>query len=188
MAYSISVTKRTNGGFTIVTESSTYYSSDLIYHGTTTGVTLYSKGVTSNLYKPTEWTIQGVTGFTTVTQVVDALDALGISSESTVAISGTVTEANSAAIKTAVETIQGQDFLIINDTAEHATLDCTMIYVMVDAVFASIEVDGVEIIDSSDDVKGLDGVTVVAGTLLPFGKEHATSITLTSGTIIAYIN
>lgn len=79
MAYSISVTKRTNGGFTITTENSTYYASDLIYHGTTVGVTLYSKGVTSNLYKPAEWTIAGATGFTTVEQVVAALDGIGIS-------------------------------------------------------------------------------------------------------------
>lgn len=78
MAYSISLTKRTNGGYTIVTESATFYPSDILYHGTTVGVVLYSRGVVTNLYKPTEWTIQTVTGYTTVAQVCDALDALGV--------------------------------------------------------------------------------------------------------------
>ena len=78
--YSINLTKRENGGFTVVTESATYYPSDVVYHGTSVGVVLYSRGVTTNLYKPAEWTIQTVTGFTTVIQVCDALDALGITS------------------------------------------------------------------------------------------------------------
>lgn len=80
MAYSINLTKRTNGGYTVITEDATYYPSDIIYHGTATGVILYSRGLTTNLYKPAEWTIQTVTGFTTVIQVCDALDALGITS------------------------------------------------------------------------------------------------------------
>jgi len=78
--YSINLTKRTNGGYTIVTEGGTYYPSDIVYHGTSTGVILYSRGFTTNLYKPTEWTIQTVTGYTTVTEICDALDALGITS------------------------------------------------------------------------------------------------------------
>ena len=80
MAYSISLTKRTNGGFTIVTENGTYYPSTVIYHGTAVGVALYSRGVTTNLYKPTEWTINGVSGFTTVVQVCDALDSADVPS------------------------------------------------------------------------------------------------------------
>ncbi len=78
MAYSINVTKRTNGGFTIATEDYTYYASAIVYHGTAVGVTLYSRGLTTKLYKPTEWTIQTVTGFTTIAQVCDALDTLGV--------------------------------------------------------------------------------------------------------------
>ena len=35
--------------------------------------------------------------------------------------------------------------------------------------------------------KGLSGKTVHAGTLLPFGKTHATSIDLVSGQVVAYI-
>jgi len=80
MANSISITKRTNGGFTIVTEDYTYYASELVYHGTSVGLTLYSRGLITKLYKPTEWTIQTVSGYTTVEQVCDALDTLGVSS------------------------------------------------------------------------------------------------------------
>ena len=79
--------------------------------------------------------------------------------------------------------IAGQDFLCITDTSAHASLDCTMIYVMADAVFTAITVAG-----SSVAAKGLTAITVVAGTMLPFGKVHATSIELASGIVIAYIN
>jgi len=81
MAYSIAITKRTNGGFTITTETDTFYASSIAYHGTTTGVILYTKALATNLYVPYEWTIGGVTGFTTVVQICDALDNLGITSD-----------------------------------------------------------------------------------------------------------
>lgn len=80
--------------------------------------------------------------------------------------------------------VAGQDFLLISDTAAHTSLDCTMIYVMNDAVFADITVAASNVVAG----KGLTGITVVAGTMLPFGKAHATAITLTSGKVIAYIN
>lgn len=106
MAYGISLTKRTNGGFTIVTENGTYYPSTVIYHGTTVGVALYSRGVTTNLYKPTEWTINGVSGFTTVVQVCDAIDALGMLPSDTFedmeALLTTI-DADTSAIVTAVQ-------------------------------------------------------------------------------------
>lgn len=85
---------------------------------------------------------------------------------------------------TALKIVQGQDFLMITDAVAHAGLDCTMISVMADAVFSDITVGGSNVVAG----KGLTAISVVAGTLLPFGKEHATSITLTSGTVIAYIN
>jgi hypothetical protein len=81
MAYSIAITKRTNGGFTITTETDTFYASSIAYHGTTTGVILYTKALATNLYTPYEWTIQEVNGFTTVVQICDALDNLGITSD-----------------------------------------------------------------------------------------------------------
>lgn len=300
MAYSISLTKRTNGGYTIVTEDYTCYPSVLTYHGIDGGVILFSRGLNLlRFYRPSEWTIQSATGYTTVVQVCDALDALGISAtEGTDDIEALLTtiDADTGSILTAVQlmdddlddarialqiiddwdesdrakvnliasqagidgnsgavtaktprvtlasddpavvslgnidnavdgnylnvnaniagtdivggagavaagvqrmtlasddpsvtslkNIQGQDFLMITDTAAHDTLDCTMIYVMADAVFNTITVGETNVVTA----KGLSAVSVVAGTLLPFGKVHATSITLTSGKVIAYIN
>lgn len=80
MSYTISVTKRTNGGYTVVTEDHTSYPSHVIYHGTEDGVILFSRGLTLlRFYRPAEWTIAGATGFTTVEQVAAALDGIGIS-------------------------------------------------------------------------------------------------------------
>ena len=79
MSYSVSLTKRTNGGYTLVADSDTSYLSDCIYHGNSDGVILFSRGlVLKRFYRPSEWTIQSVTGYTTVLQVVNALDALGV--------------------------------------------------------------------------------------------------------------
>lgn len=80
--------------------------------------------------------------------------------------------------------VAGQDFLCITDSSAHTGLDCTMIAVMNDAVFADITVAASNVVAG----KGLTGITVVAGTMLPFGKAHATAITLISGKVIAYIN
>ena len=86
---------------------------------------------------------------------------------------------------TAINTdeVSGIDFLFITDTSAHAGLDCYMIYVDADTVFSEILVGGVNVVTA----KGLAGKTVHAGTLLPFGKVHATSIDLTSGQVAAYI-
>jgi len=78
--------------------------------------------------------------------------------------------------------IAGLDFLLISDANPHTGLDCYMIFVMSDAVFSSIVVGGSNVVAA----KGLTGVTVTAGTLLPFGKTHATAITLTSGKVIEH--
>lgn len=128
----------------------------------------------------------GYDGFfeTSVTADVELTNADVVTAEQSDATKLNMTEASAADIKTAVNTIKGQDFLMITDTAAHATLDCTMIYVMADAVFNTITVGETNVVTA----KGLSAVSVVAGTLLPFGKVHATSITLTSGKVIAYIN
>lgn len=79
MSYSISITKRANGGYTVVTEGYTCYPSEVSYHGTDEGVILFMQGMRQlRFYHPAEWTIQTVTGFTTVLQVCNALDALGV--------------------------------------------------------------------------------------------------------------
>ena len=79
--------------------------------------------------------------------------------------------------------ISGIDFLYISDTNTHASLNCYMIAVTTDTVFNEILVSGANVVTA----KGLSGKTIAAGTLLPFGKVHATSIDLTSGTVVAYI-
>lgn len=84
MNYTISITKRTNGGYTVVADSNTSYPSEVIYHGTDTGVILFSRGLNLiRFYRPEEWTVNGVTGYTTVQQVADALDAIGVGSDIT---------------------------------------------------------------------------------------------------------
>ena len=84
MSYSISITKRTNGGYTVVADSNTSYPSEAIYHGTSDGVILFSRGLNLlRFYRPEEWTVNGVTGYTTVEQVADALDAIGVGSDIT---------------------------------------------------------------------------------------------------------
>lgn len=107
MAYSISLTKRTNGGYTIVTEDYTCYPSVLTYHGIDGGVILFSRGLNLlRFYRPSEWTIQSATGYTTVVQVCDALDALGISAtEGTDDIEALLTtiDADTGSILTAVQ-------------------------------------------------------------------------------------
>ena len=85
---------------------------------------------------------------------------------------------------TSLESIAGQSFLVITDTNAHADIDCTSILVMEDAVFNEILVGGANVVAA----RGLTGITVTAGMLLPFGKAHATSVKLTSGKVIAYIN
>lgn len=80
--------------------------------------------------------------------------------------------------------VSGIDFLMIADTSTHAGLDCYMIYCDQDTVFTEIIVGGADVVAA----KGLTGITVHQGTLLPFGKEPATSIDLTSGQVMAYIH
>lgn len=128
----------------------------------------------------------GYDGFfeTSVTADVELTNADVVTAEQSDATKLNMTEASAADIKTAVNTIMGQDFLCISDTNAHGTLDCTMIYVMADAVFSDITVSGSNVVSG----KGLSAKTVTAGTMLPFSKAHATAITLASGTVIAYIN
>jgi hypothetical protein len=83
----------------------------------------------------------------------------------------------------ASERIAGIDFLHIADTNTHAGIDCYMIYVNEAAVFNEIIVGGVNIVTT----KGMSGKTINPGVPLPFGKVHATSIDLTSGSVTAYI-
>ncbi len=79
--------------------------------------------------------------------------------------------------------VSGIDFLFISDSNAHSGLDCYMISIDADAVFNEIIVNGVNVVTA----KGLSGKTVHAGSMLPFGKAHATSIDLTSGQVFAYI-
>jgi acylphosphatase len=107
MAYEISLTKRTNGGYTVVADGETWYSSELKYHGTDGGVILYDGRLNlQRYYLPDEWTIQTVSGYTTVVDVCDALDALGVLASDTLedmeALLTTI-DADTSAIKVAVE-------------------------------------------------------------------------------------
>lgn len=79
--------------------------------------------------------------------------------------------------------VSGIDFLYIADANTHASLDCYMVLVTSDTVFNEILVGGSNVVTA----KGLSGKTVPVGTMLPFGKGHATSIDLTSGSVVAYI-
>jgi hypothetical protein len=75
----IALTKRTNAGYTLVYDGITVYPSELKYFGTDNGVILFGAGMKiPRFYPPSEWTIGGVDGYTTVVSVADALDALGV--------------------------------------------------------------------------------------------------------------
>ena len=109
MAYTIALTKRTNGGYTVVSDGVTSYPSELTYHGTEDGVILFSRGLNLiRFYRPTEWTIQTVATYTTVTEICDALDALGVLPADTLedieALLTTI-DADTGDIKTAIELI-----------------------------------------------------------------------------------
>ncbi len=89
MPYTISLSKRTNGGYTVVQNGTSSYPSELTYHGTSDGIMVFSHGLTSlRFYRPEEWTVQSVTGYTTVAQVADALDAIGVVSSAPTLTSG----------------------------------------------------------------------------------------------------
>jgi len=120
MAYTCNISRRSNGGYTVIWDGASSYPSEISYHGTETGVILFAKGFhMTRFYRPSEWTIQTVTGYTTVVQVADALDALGVLSSDTLedieallttidADTGTlVTDVD--AIKTAVEVMDDWD-------------------------------------------------------------------------------
>jgi len=93
------------------------------------------------------------------------------------------TSVNTALAAGSLAEIAGIDFLYIDDANTHASLDCYSIFVHADAVFNEILVGGINVVTA----KGLSGKTIVAGTLLPFGDAHATSIDLVSGSVVAYI-
>jgi hypothetical protein len=82
----IEITRRTNGGYTIEVDANLpVYVSQLGYYSSQSGVRLLLPGratesaVHPKSWLPADWTIQGVTGFTTNEQVSDALDAIGVS-------------------------------------------------------------------------------------------------------------
>jgi hypothetical protein len=106
MNYSISLTKRTNGGYTVVYDGVTSYPSHIQYHGTEDGIILFSRGLTLlRFYRPAEWTVNGATGFTTVEQVAEALDAVGaVQSSAVTKLTGTVDLASSLYIPAAAGT------------------------------------------------------------------------------------
>ena len=79
----LSVTKIASGGYTIVQDTTTFYWSGLYYKAGNDGIDISSNELFS-VWKvenilPAAWTVDGVTGFTTVQQVCDALDAIGVS-------------------------------------------------------------------------------------------------------------
>jgi len=75
----------------------------------------------------------------------------------------------------------GYDFKVVS-TTDATTGDIYWISVIADAIFDIILVDGYTCVAS----KGLTGVTIPAGSDLPFRKKHATSVKLVSGTVILY--
>jgi len=81
----------------------------------------------------------------------------------------------------ALNDMAGYDFKVVS-TTDATTGDIYWVHVLADAVFNIILVNGANCVST----KGLSGVTIPAGTDLPFRKEHATSVKLTSGTIILY--
>jgi len=80
--------------------------------------------------------------------------------------------------------ISGKDFLFISDANPHAGLNCYLIGVVTDAVFSSIVVGGSNVVSA----KGLTAKTIPAtAPMLPFGNAHVTAITLTSGSVLAFL-
>lgn len=83
MARSIVITKRTNGGIKCVRDGvmTNNYSSLGYYtleEGSETGIILQNKKGDNYFdvpYPPDSWTVEGVTGFTTIEEVCNALDA-----------------------------------------------------------------------------------------------------------------
>ena len=127
MSYSISLTKRTNGGYTVVYDGITSYPSHLQYHGTEDGIILFSRGLTLlRFYRPDEWTVNGTTGFTTVEQVAEALDGVGaVLSSAVTKLTGSVDLASSlyipAAAGTPVTDEDGVIMYVIKSTNISAT-------------------------------------------------------------------
>ena len=83
----------------------------------------------------------------------------------------------------ALNNMAGNDFKVVS-TTDATTGNIYWITVLTDAVIATILVNGSNCVAS----KGLTGVTLPAGTDLPFRKFRASSITLTSGTVILYLD
>jgi len=118
----INLTKRANGGFTLVYDGVTCYPSELKYYGSDTGIILFAPGLkVPRFYPPADWTIQTATGYTTVTQVADALDAQGVASgdvfDDMKVLLGTI-DADTSDIKTAIE--------LIDNSVDGAALNVNM--------------------------------------------------------------
>lgn len=82
----IEITRRTNGGYTIeVGTNDPIYVSQLGYYSSPDGVRLLLPGRATDAavhpysWPAADWTIQGATGYTTLAQVADALDGIGLS-------------------------------------------------------------------------------------------------------------
>jgi hypothetical protein len=84
---------------------------------------------------------------------------------------------------TSQEIIAGSGgFQVVTGTGS-ATGQFNSVVVIADAVFSAFSINGTSVLSS----KGLSGVTIKAGAFLPAGVDNKiTTITLTSGTVIAY--
>ena len=85
MSTSITVTKRSSGGYTILVSALTKpkYASKLEYCTYNNGVKLIdsSKDDSYGIHDYSEWTINGVTNFQSILEVCNALDAIGVVSQ-----------------------------------------------------------------------------------------------------------
>ena len=181
MAITLKIEGRANGGYKMTYQNVVYEVRNLRYIGYPGAVTVWADELWGNkkvLIFPainipvSEIQVGATSGYATSEEVSNALDTL----------IDTVTKQSEQT--TLLESIAGQSFLVISDTSTHADIDCTSIEIMEDAVFNEILVGGANVVAA----RGLTGITVPAGMLLPFGKAHATSVKLTSGKVIAYIN
>jgi hypothetical protein len=87
-------------------------------------------------------------------------------------------------MSTSQEIIAGTGgFQILNGASATATGQFNSVVVVADSVFSAFAINGTSVMTT----KGLTGVTMKAGSFLPAGADNKiTTITLTSGTVIAY--
>jgi hypothetical protein len=87
-------------------------------------------------------------------------------------------------MSTSQEIIAGTGgFQVVNGANATLTGQFNSVVVVADAVFSAFAINGTSVLST----KGLSGVTMKAGSFLPAGADNKiTTITLTSGTVIAY--